>query len=453
MAVTGQIDKVSPELLRAVTALSNSLGRDITSRSGFRSREEQQQLYDLYKAGKGNLAAVPGTSEHEFGSAMDLDIEDVPDSMLNKFGLYRTAEGEPWHVSNIPREARGGGKQMAPATMTDQFSGKQYQIPLNPDYPTVVPENFYKKLNESPIVNSKALQQRAMVDMLPILAEMYKGATYNDAAGGAAKVIADMITGQAAARGAEGDIQNLQTQRGNMTDIIGMMSKSRNPSELAGLLAGAQTYGGQKLDPALIGATSITPSQIASITSGLAAHEMAQSQAKYNTDMHLQGLREQMAANERLANMKMALERAASETAAQQRFADQKQNAADKYRQVMLDIEKYGIDPQSQSRLYSESLPAITEYLKYFPQAATQIGTSYKNRFGNAEGLNKLMEQNQIPIRFDENGVPTSVKNSSIPSAKSESKAKPDNKQTSQANQKVDPAAIAQIIAEMGMWR
>lgn len=442
MAVFGEIEKINPQLLGAVTALSNALGRDITSRSGWRSKEEQQELYDLYKAGKGNLAAVPGTSEHEYGNAMDIDVEDVSDAMLNKFGLHRTAEGEPWHISNIPRE--GGARQtMQPATMSDIFSGKQYQIPLNPEYPTVVPEDFYRKMNESPIANSKALQQRAMVDMLPMLSEMYKGATYSDAANSAAKVIAEMITGQAAAKGAEGDIQNLQTQRGNMSNIIEMMSKSKNPSELAGLIAGAQTYGGQKLDPSLIGAMSLTPNQIANITSGLAAHEMAQSQSKYNTDMHLQGIREQMAANERLNMMKFALEKAASETAAQQKFAEQKQNAADKYRQVMLDIEKYGIDPQSQARLYSESLPAITEYLKYFPQAATQIGTSYKNRFGNAEGLNKLMEQNNIPIRFDENGIPTKGESAN---PKEPVKEKPKTEQ-----KPVDVNALINIMQQMGL--
>jgi Putative peptidoglycan binding domain/D-alanyl-D-alanine carboxypeptidase len=39
---------------------------------GYRSTERQKRLYDLYVAGKGNVAARPGTSWHEFHLAVDL---------------------------------------------------------------------------------------------------------------------------------------------------------------------------------------------------------------------------------------------------------------------------------------------------------------------------------------------------------------------------------------------
>jgi len=41
--------------------------------SGFRSRDEQQRLYDAYLRGEGNLAAKPGSSNHESGFAIDID--------------------------------------------------------------------------------------------------------------------------------------------------------------------------------------------------------------------------------------------------------------------------------------------------------------------------------------------------------------------------------------------
>ena len=36
-------------------------------RSSYRTFEDQQRFWDLYQAGKGNLAARPGTSNHGWG--------------------------------------------------------------------------------------------------------------------------------------------------------------------------------------------------------------------------------------------------------------------------------------------------------------------------------------------------------------------------------------------------
>lgn len=47
-------------------------GSPLVVNSGGRSYAEQARLFALYKAGRGNLAAPPGTSVHEFGRAVDL---------------------------------------------------------------------------------------------------------------------------------------------------------------------------------------------------------------------------------------------------------------------------------------------------------------------------------------------------------------------------------------------
>lgn len=79
--------------------------------SGFRSRAEQQRLYDLYKAGKGNLAAAPGSSNHEKGLAADIGppseygwlAQNAP-----KYGLKEPMpDKEPWHWE--PTDVVGGG--------------------------------------------------------------------------------------------------------------------------------------------------------------------------------------------------------------------------------------------------------------------------------------------------------------------------------------------------------
>src|SRR3954463_2078862 len=41
-------------------------------RSSYRTFAGQQQFWDLYQSGRGNLAARPGTSNHGWGNAVDL---------------------------------------------------------------------------------------------------------------------------------------------------------------------------------------------------------------------------------------------------------------------------------------------------------------------------------------------------------------------------------------------
>ena len=53
-------------------AFQQQFGYGIPVTEGGRTYERQQELYNLYLAGKGNLAAKPGTSLHESGRAVDL---------------------------------------------------------------------------------------------------------------------------------------------------------------------------------------------------------------------------------------------------------------------------------------------------------------------------------------------------------------------------------------------
>ena len=84
--------------------------------SGFRTVGRQQYFWNLYKSGKGNLAARPGTSRHGIGTALDLNTNcgrqnpgSVPTQckssnvycwMINnahKYNFKRTVANEPWH--------------------------------------------------------------------------------------------------------------------------------------------------------------------------------------------------------------------------------------------------------------------------------------------------------------------------------------------------------------------
>lgn len=75
--------------------------------SGRRSYAEQQALWEQYLAG-GNLAAKPGTSNHERGLAADLRIVDPGVSWgdvhatAHAYGVHFPILGEDWHAEGDP---------------------------------------------------------------------------------------------------------------------------------------------------------------------------------------------------------------------------------------------------------------------------------------------------------------------------------------------------------------
>ncbi len=77
-------------------------GVDLKITSSYRSRQQQEVLYAKYKAGTGNLAAKPGTSNHESGLAIDFTNTKGAYAWLAKnagrYGL-KNLPGEPWHYS------------------------------------------------------------------------------------------------------------------------------------------------------------------------------------------------------------------------------------------------------------------------------------------------------------------------------------------------------------------
>lgn len=110
-----------------------AVARDILKRpldviAGFRSYEEQLRLYNLWLAGKGNPAAKPGTSWHEFGFAVDARgpqsnwpelmqdyIKPPTGQRLNVYGLCLplwagASTHEWWHIQPIETLGYTGDK-------------------------------------------------------------------------------------------------------------------------------------------------------------------------------------------------------------------------------------------------------------------------------------------------------------------------------------------------------
>lgn len=83
--------------------------------SGFRTMKEQQYLYHCYKTcscNNCNLAAVPGTSNHQSGHALDLNTSSSGvyswlSKHAGKFGFKRTVPSENWHWEYWGPEVHG----------------------------------------------------------------------------------------------------------------------------------------------------------------------------------------------------------------------------------------------------------------------------------------------------------------------------------------------------------
>jgi hypothetical protein len=95
------MDPAFASALQQFMAASNGLVRP---GSGYRSYEEQAQLYDDYRRGKPGQAraAPPGRSKHNHGFAMDLQYgpggEEWAHANAGRFGLFFPMGDEPWHI-------------------------------------------------------------------------------------------------------------------------------------------------------------------------------------------------------------------------------------------------------------------------------------------------------------------------------------------------------------------
>ncbi len=95
---------------RSMAAAARANGVTLHIVSGFRSMAHQRELYAAYLAGRGNLAARPGFSNHQSGLALDLNTQSPGVYRwlrlnANGFGFCRTVPSELWHWEWRPGEA------------------------------------------------------------------------------------------------------------------------------------------------------------------------------------------------------------------------------------------------------------------------------------------------------------------------------------------------------------
>lgn len=104
----GDVDGLDPSLAASLERVAEQIGQPLEIVSGFRSRAEQEDLYNKFLNGTGNLAAPPGTSRHESGRAADVYVagtalQNVPGAAqaAQSVGLTFPVGGEPWHVEPV----------------------------------------------------------------------------------------------------------------------------------------------------------------------------------------------------------------------------------------------------------------------------------------------------------------------------------------------------------------
>jgi hypothetical protein len=112
------LEGVAGGLLERLGLLAQKIGRTITITSGYRSRAEQQALWDAHQRGEHpGPVARPGSSNHERGLAIDATIggraiADVVDAAtLAAYGLAAPVAGDPVHIeaaAGIPIGAAAG---------------------------------------------------------------------------------------------------------------------------------------------------------------------------------------------------------------------------------------------------------------------------------------------------------------------------------------------------------
>ncbi|WP_162786840.1 transglycosylase SLT domain-containing protein, partial [Janibacter anophelis] len=110
-AIGGKVAGLNAEFKRRLARFNEAVGGKYSVLSGWRSRAEQQVLFNRYGPGR---AARPGNSRHESGLAADLtpsDAGNLHKALAAKYGLHFpvTNPWEPWHIEMTGTRGKGGG--------------------------------------------------------------------------------------------------------------------------------------------------------------------------------------------------------------------------------------------------------------------------------------------------------------------------------------------------------
>ncbi len=116
VGVGGEVEQIALDTLEPYLKLKNAAATKnlmLAIESAFRTFSRQAELYDLHLHHGGNLAAPPGSSNHQHGQAFDLNTRGFTTPIYEwlkkngqKLGFMRTVKCEHWHWEYRPDEAK-----------------------------------------------------------------------------------------------------------------------------------------------------------------------------------------------------------------------------------------------------------------------------------------------------------------------------------------------------------
>lgn len=115
------------------TAAQKRWGRRVSVVAGYRTYSKQVYFWNLYRSGRGNLAAVPGTSNHGWGLAVDLASQWdrwAVDQIGRSYGyakIWSDAPSEWWHIKYRAGVWHGKVAPAGPRALRKGMRGKDVQ--------------------------------------------------------------------------------------------------------------------------------------------------------------------------------------------------------------------------------------------------------------------------------------------------------------------------------------
>ena len=171
--IGGKVKGLNKRFLEQLAAFNKAAGGRYSVYSGYRSIADQTGLYARYLAGRGPVAAAPGSSKHNFGLAADLapsNARDMHQSLARKFGLVFTVPSESWHIE--PDWGRSG-----------KSSGFSFGLP---DW-VKSPMNWVKDKISDVFKGYDASKFGLVGEIIPSIADKVKGAIVNKVRDAASK--------------------------------------------------------------------------------------------------------------------------------------------------------------------------------------------------------------------------------------------------------------------------
>lgn len=166
-------------------AAANADGVRLSLTSGFRTMTEQKHLYNCYTSkscNNGNLAARPGYSNHQSGTAVDVSTSTWLARNASRFGFVRTVSKESWHYEYRGKDpggpcSRGGAEAATVGSDTAPSDGTEGNTSPSEPTPTAGGLTWVAPAQDATLANGFVVKAHA--NKASIVKVVYSQGTYD----------------------------------------------------------------------------------------------------------------------------------------------------------------------------------------------------------------------------------------------------------------------------------